>query len=200
MTHTLDTYADFVALRGSLTPVKIMSRSLGRTIPAPCMNTLLVNPKLIVANNYNPNAVPPDRLHLLRESIVSNGFCFPVVTIADDEQERFVVIDGFHRTLIGSGEWLDFDYIPVVVLEHDMAQRMYATVQFNKARGHHQVDLDADVIQRLIEQGQTDDQIAEALRMGLDDIHRYKQVAGVAGIFANTPYSVAWEMVEDEGR
>ena len=45
------------------------------------------------------------------------------------------------RTLRASGEWLGLGHIPIVVLAHDMTKRLAATVQFNKARGHHQVDL-----------------------------------------------------------
>jgi ParB-like chromosome segregation protein Spo0J len=195
----IDTYAEFVDLRPSLVPATIKSGELRRSVPAPCMNTLLVPPALVVANDYNPNSVSPDKMNLLRQSILDNGWCFPVVVIADDEQERFVVIDGFHRTVIGGGEWLAFDYIPIVVLEHDMAKRLAATVQFNKAKGHHQVDLDAEVIRKLLEQGLTDEDVAERLGIGLDDVHRYKQVSGVAALFANTPHSLAWEMVDDEG-
>lgn len=195
-------YEAFQKFRESVEAVTIKSRALGREVLVPCMNTLLVAPGLVVANDYNPNAVPPDRMSLLRESILSNGFCFPVVTIADDDRELFVVIDGFHRTLIGGGEWLDFDFIPVVVLTHDMAQRMLATMQFNKAKGFHQVDLDAELIVKLVQQGLGDEEIAARLKIDLDDVHRYRQVAGDIGLvatqFARTPYSLAWEIVDND--
>jgi hypothetical protein len=32
--------------------------------------------------------------------------------------------------------------------------------------------------------------------MELDAIHRYKQLTGVAALFAKADYSLAWEMVE----
>lgn len=194
----IETYSDYVKTRDAIEPVSVHSRSLGRAVPVPCMTTLLVRRDLVVANNYNPNSVPPDKMNLLQQSILDNGFCFPVVVIADEEQECFVVIDGFHRTTMGGSNWLDFDYVPVVVLAHNMAKRLAATVQFNKARGFHQVDLDADVIRRLVDQGQTDDEISEHLGIDLDTVHRYKQVAGVAQLFANTAYSPAWEMVDDD--
>jgi len=94
----------------------------------------------------------------------------------------------------------DFDtrsQLPVVVLPHDMSKRMAATVQFNKARGVHQVDLDADVVRSLIEQGVNEAEIAAKLGMDLEAVHRYKQITGVAELFRNTDYSMSWEIIEE---
>ncbi|MEW6213480.1 MAG: ParB N-terminal domain-containing protein, partial [Acidobacteriota bacterium] len=167
-------------------------------IEVPCANTLLVKRELIFANAYNPNFVSPDKMDLLRQSILDNGFCFPIVTIYDDELEKFIIIDGFHRDTMGDEDWLDLDYIPLVVLRHDITKRMTATVQFNKARGVHQVDLDAEVIRALIEQGMEEEQIAIHLGIDLETIHRYKQLTGIADLFKNVEYSASWEMVEGE--
>jgi hypothetical protein len=71
---------------------------------------------------------------------------------------------------------------------------MTATVQFNKARGIHQVDLDADLVRALIEQGMSEDDVSEQLGMDMDTVHRYKQVTGIASLFAKAQYSMAWEM------
>jgi ParB-like chromosome segregation protein Spo0J len=193
----IDTAEDFERARAELEPIYITSRTHGRVL-VPCVNTMLVRVDLIVANGWNPNTVSPDKMDLLRQSILDNGFCFPVVAIWDAETGRFVIIDGFHRTTIGGSDWLDFDYIPLVVLQHDIASRMAATMQFNRARGVHQVDLDADVVRALVEQGVTDEDIATRLGMELDAVHRYKQITGVAELFKNSEYSLAWEMVDDD--
>ena len=140
---------------------------------------------------------PLSKMRLLEQSILDNGFCFPVVTIYDPEQERFVIIDGFHRRSISGSDWLDLDYVPVVVLEHDISKRMAATVQFNKARGVHAVDLDAEVIRALVEQGLSSEDIATRLGMDIEAVHRYKQLTGVASLFSNSEYSRSWDMVED---
>ena len=195
MTHYIDSIEQWCAVRESLAPVYINSKKHGR-VEVPCANTILVSTALIVANNYNPNYVPKDKMALLRQSILDNGFCFPVVTIWDEEQEKFVIIDGFHRSTIGSPGWLDFDYIPLVFLKHSIAQRMAATVQFNKARGVHQVDLDAEVIRGLIEQGLSEEEISVHLGIDLETIHRYKQLTGVFELFKNADYSMSWEMTE----
>jgi ParB-like chromosome segregation protein Spo0J len=191
----IDTMEQFEAVRASLVPEHINSKTHGRVL-VPCCNTILVSTELVVANLYNPNSVSDDKMELLKQSILDNGFCFPVVAIWDGDQQRFVVIDGFHRTTIGGPEWLDFDYVPVVVLDHDITKRMAATVQFNKARGVHQVDLDAEVIRALIEQGLAEDEIAQRLGIDLESVHRYKQITGVAELFRNSEYSMSWEIAE----
>lgn len=163
-------------------------------INIPCMNIKMVNRESIVANNYNPNAVESSKMHLLKQSIIDNGFCFPIVTIWDDSLDKYVIIDGFHRFIICQPEWLDIEQVPIIILEHDIAQRMAATVQFNKARGVHSVELDADLIRALIEQDMDNEEIS--LHLGIDEetIHRYKQLTGIAELFKNTEYSMSWEV------
>jgi len=165
-------------------------------ITFPCLTTRLVARDLVVANNYNPNSVPPDKMELLRQSIIDNGFCFPIVTIWDADQERYVIIDGFHRWTICQSEWLDIPEIPIVVLTHDISARMIATKQFNAARGFHQVDLDADLVRSLIEQGVSEEEIGQRLQMDMETIYRYKQLTGIAELFKNAAYSTAWSMEE----
>ena len=193
----IESAEQYKALRTAIEPEYITSRTSGRVV-VPCATTLLVARGLVLANLYNPNSVSDDKMVLLRQSILDNGFCFPIVTIWDEEQELFVIIDGFHRNLISSGEWLDFDYVPIVVLEHDITKRMVATSQFNKARGVHAVDLDAELIRKLIEQGMSEEDIAVHLGIDLETIHRYKSITGVAELFKGAAWSRAWEMVEDE--
>lgn len=189
----IDTPEQFLAYREQMQPVTVAAKRK-RQIAVPCANTLLVRRSLIVANAYNPNHVSADKMELLRQSIIDNGFAFPIVTIWDDADERFVVVDGFHRYLISGPEWLDMSHAPVAVLAHDMTQRMMATWQFNKARGAHEVDLDADLIRALIQQGVDEDEIAKHLGIDLDTVFRYKQVAGIAEMFKGAQYSMSWEM------
>lgn len=169
-----------------------------RQITFPCLAVRMVPREKVVANAYNPNSVPPDKLELLRQSIVDNGFCFPVITIQDQDTGNFIIIDGFHRRLMCEPEWLDIPEVPIVVLDHDISKRMAATVQFNKARGHHQVDLDAEIVRGLIEQGMSEEDVSAKLGMEIDAVHRYKQITGIAALFAKSEYSLAWEMVDDD--
>jgi ParB-like chromosome segregation protein Spo0J len=165
-----------------------------RDIKIPCVNVKLISRDLVVANNYNPNSVPPEKLELLKQSIIDNGFCFPIVTIWDIDIEKYVIIDGFHRFLLCMPEYLDIIDVPIIVLDHDISKRMAATIQFNKARGVHQVDLDAEVIRSLIQQGLSEEEISVHLGMDIDTIHRYKQLTGIAELFKNTQYSMSWSV------
>jgi ParB-like chromosome segregation protein Spo0J len=189
---------DFHRVRAALEPVFITSRKYGR-IPVPCANTLLVARDLIRANNYNPNSVAKDKMKLLRQSIRDNGFCFPIVCIWDQDLQAFVIVDGFHRNSMGAPDWMDLDYIPCALVDHDVSKRMYATVQFNKARGVHQVDLDAELIRSLLEQGNSEEEVCTHLGIDLDTVHRYKQLTGIAALFAKTEYSPSWAVDETVG-
>ena len=186
----IDTVQEYLTYRTTAQPV-----SVGKIL-VPCANTLLVRRELVQANTYNPNHVSDDKMELLKQSILDNGFAFPVVTIWDDDEERFVVVDGFHRYLISGPKWLNMAYVPVAVLAHNATQRMVATWQFNKARGSHEVDLDADLIRALIQQGMNESEIMEHLGIDQDTVHRYKQLTGIAELFQNAVYSKSWEMQE----
>lgn len=164
-------------------------------IQLPCMDVILVPAEKVIANNYNPNNVPKNNMELLQQSILDNGFCFPIVTIYDEEIDKYIIIDGFHRYTILK-DWLQTEQIPIVVLKHDIKKRMAATVQFNRARGVHQVELMGDLVQALVNQGVEDDEIAKHLGMELEEVFRLKQITGIAELFKNQEYSKSWEMIE----
>lgn len=166
-------------------------------IKLPCMSPIIVPIDKVQANNYNPNNVAKNNMLLLEESIMSNGFCFPVVTIYDDTIDKYIIVDGFHRYTIFK-DYLEAEEIPVVVLEEDIVQRMAATVQFNRARGVHQVELMGDLVAALARQGVDDEEIAQRLGMELEEVLRLKQVTGIAEIFKNQDYSHSWEMEDVE--
>jgi ParB-like chromosome segregation protein Spo0J len=191
----IDTAEDFQQAVGAIAPVYITSKKHGRVL-VPCCNTLLVSTALVRANNYNPNYVPKEKMELLQQSILDNGFCFPVVAVWDQDDGVFIIVDGFHRSTIAGEDWLEFDYLPLVVLPHDINQRMVATIQFNKAKGTHEVDRDADVIRALLQQGMSEEEVSIHLGIDLDTIHRYKQLTGIAELFKNADYSMSWEMKE----
>lgn len=163
-------------------------------IEFPCLQVIMADREKVVANDYNPNAVPKDKMKLLMQSIIDNGFCFPIATIWNPEDEVYVIIDGFHRRLMAEPEYLDLKQVPIVVLSHDIKKRMTATIQFNKARGVHHVDLDAEVIRKLIEQGMEEADICKHLGIDPETLHRYKSLTGIAAIFKNVQYSKSWEI------
>lgn len=156
---------------------------------------IIVPIELVQANNYNPNNVDSRNMELLRQSIIDNGFCYGTVTVWDPDQQKFIVVDGYHRYDLFLNV-LQAKEISIYVLDQTPAQRMAATVQFNRARGVHQVDLMGDLVRALFEQGQDDEAIAKHLGMELEEVFRLKQVTGIAELFKNQTYSRAWEMQE----
>lgn len=164
-------------------------------VTLPCLDVKVVPIDQVQANNYNPNAVSTQNMELLEESILSNGFCFAVVTVWDPDLEKYIIVDGFHRYLIFR-DWLQAEELPIICLGHDISQRMAATIQFNRARGVHQVELMGDLVRALVEQGITDDEIAKKLGMEIEEVFRLKQITGIAELFKNQIYSKSWVMME----
>lgn len=164
-------------------------------ISLPCMNPIIVPLEKVQANDYNPNHVSKANMKLLERSILDNGFCFPVVTIYDIDTDKYIIVDGFHRYIIFR-DYLKAEEIPVVVLNHSLSQRMAATIQFNRARGVHQIEEMSDLVAALINQGLSEDKIAKELGMELEEVLRLKQITGIAELFKNQEYSAAWEMAE----
>lgn len=54
------------------------------------MHPKIVPIEQVVANDYNPNHVSDSNMELLLQSVLDNGFCFPVVTIYDDILENML--------------------------------------------------------------------------------------------------------------
>ena len=73
------------------------------------------------------------------QSIMDNGFCFPIITIYDEEVDEYVIIDGFHRYTILK-DWLEVKEIPVVVLQHDI-KSVWLPQYSSTGPGVHQVEL-----------------------------------------------------------
>jgi ParB-like chromosome segregation protein Spo0J len=160
----------------------------------PVLNSVLVNRKLVQANDYNPNHVAKDKMELLKTSVVENGFCFGIVAILDEEIEKFVIIDGDHRNQISGPKWLKFKYVPLVILEHTMEKRLPATVQFNKARGVHKIDLNAELIKKMVDLGMDAVDICKQLGIDADEFLRMKRNVKIADVYKDLNFSRSWEV------
>ena len=147
----------------------------------------------VYANDYNPNIVAAPEMKLLETSIIENGFCYPIAVIKD-ENNMYCIVDGFHRYTVAKK--LNLKEIPVVVLKHDIVKRIAATVQFNRARGTHQVLDMSKIVIRLVGEGKIDSEIAEMLGMDGDEVFRLKQLSGLKEAFKNKEFSKSWEEFE----
>lgn len=184
----IDTIDQYFEWRKSL---KVYSEN---GVEFPVLNTVLVKRTLVQANTYNPNHVAKDKMKLLETSIKENGFCFGIVAILDPELQKFVIIDGDHRNQISGEQWLNFSYVPLVIRDHPMEKRLAATVQFNKARGVHKIDLNAELVKRMVELGMADIDICKQLGIDSDELLRMKRNVKIADIYKDMQFSKSWEV------
>ena len=151
----------------------------------------------VTANDYNPNSVAPPEMELLETSIWEDGYTQPVVTVYDEANDRYVVVDGFHRflTLKNSKRIYEREQgmLPVVVLKKEMSDRMASTIRHNRARGSHNVELMSTIVSELVEMGKGDAWICKHIGMSKDELLRMKQITGLASLFANEDFSQSWD-------
>lgn len=152
------------------------------------------------ANDYNPNTVAPPEMRLLELSIVEDGYTQPIVT--HDRGDHREVVDGFHRSRVGKESKAVKarikGYLPVVTIRADRtdeAARMAATIRHNRARGKHGVEPMTGIVMHLARKGWDDDKISKELGMDADEVLRFKQVTGLADLFADREFSEAWEAI-----
>ncbi len=164
---------------------------------SPVYNVIAVPIEKVQANDYNPNKVAPPEMKLLEISIWEDGFTQPVVCFYDSENDKYIVVDGFHRfTILKNCKKIrdrENGLLPVVVIKKNMSDRIASTIRHNRARGSHNVDLMSNIVAELVEMGKSDQWISKKLGMGVDEILRLKQVTGLASLFKKREFSRAWE-------
>lgn len=157
----------------------------------------------VSANDYNPNAVAPPEMELLRMSVMADGYTQPIV--ANREDGGYVVVDGFHRNRVGK-ECDDVrervaGYLPVVQIKEgraDRSDRMASTIRHNRARGKHQVEAMSDIVIELKRRNWSDQKIGKELGMDPDEVLRLAQISGLAEAFADRDFSRAWEAIASD--
>lgn len=156
----------------------------------------------VTANDYNPNSVAPPEMALLETSIWEDGYTQPVVVVYDSENDKYVVVDGFHRycTLRDSKRIYEREkgMLPVVVLKKEMHDRMASTIRHNRARGTHNIELMSTIVAELVEMGKGDAWICKHIGMSPDELLRLKQITGVAALFQNQDFSASWNAEDFE--
>ena len=167
------------------------------TFISPVYSVKAVPIEIVEANDYNPNAVAPPEMKLLETSIWEDGFTQPVVTFYDEERDKYIVVDGFHRyrILMTCKKIRDREkgMLPVVTINKEIEERIASTIRHNRARGSHNVDLMSNIVAELVEMGKSDLWIAKNIGMGVDEILRLKQITGLAVLFKDHEFSKSWE-------
>jgi len=169
-----------------------MELDLNNPATHPVSRVQWVPTEQVVANDYNPNAVAPPEMKLLRHSIATDGFTQPIVVWQTGD--HYEVVDGFHRHQVGTN--LGMTLLPVVVINADRtdrSDRIAATIRHNRARGKHQVGQMSEIVQELARRNWSDKRIAKELGMEPDEVLRLKQITGLADLFGDRDFSEAWE-------
>ena len=123
------------------------------------------------ANDYNPNKVSKENLKLLEQSILSNGWTLPIVA-----KPNGTIIDGFHRWTVAGREPLRSmlgGMVPVVRVAHEnKAGDIYGTVTHNRARGVHLLEPMKKIVQDLLAEGKSIDEIGKQMGMKPEEVFR----------------------------
>ncbi len=111
----------------------------------------------------------------------------PVVASKNDKEDKYTVVDGFHRTTVIKNspdihESLEV-YVPLVEVNKSVEDRITSTVRHNMARGTHQVELSAKLVAALKKHNWTNQRIGTELGMDPDEVLRLKQITGLAEAF-----------------
>lgn len=167
-----------------------------KDIEFPVLNVKMVEIDKVVSNDYNPNRVATPELVLLRKSIEEDGYTQPIVTYYDKKNDKYIVVDGFHRYKCAK-DYFFLKEIPVVTINKDLKHRMASTIRHNRARGTHQIGDMSSIVTNLARKGWGDEQICLELGMELDEVIRLKQISGLKEAFADHIFSKSWEEFED---
>lgn len=149
----------------------------------------------IEPNDYNPNAVAKQEMKLLEVSIDHDGYTQPTVTIWDEEKQKYVIIDGFHRYYTMKTSKLinerNGGKLPIVILDKDINERMASTVRHNRARGKHSLTGMGNIVISMANNGMSDEAICNELGLEPDELVRLKYTTGIDKLFGNNDFSQA---------
>jgi ParB-like chromosome segregation protein Spo0J len=165
-----------------------------RNFLSPVYNIRPVQVEKIRANAYNPNVVAPPEMELLELSIWEDGYTMPCVCYYLPEEDIYELVDGFHRYLIMKTSKRIYEreqgFLPVTVINKDLSNRMASTIRHNRARGTHSIELMTNIVAELKKSGMSDAWIMSNIGMDPDELLRFKQISGLAALFANKDFSV----------
>jgi ParB-like chromosome segregation protein Spo0J len=148
-------------------------------------------------NDYNPNSVAKVEMGLLYKSIKHDGYTQPTVTIYDEANDKYIIVDGFHRYFTCKNQKDIYErnhgMLPIVVIKKDINDRMASTIRHNRARGEHSISGMSNMVFNMLDNGWTDDEICNHLGMEPEEILKLKHITGFSKLFEDTEYNKAWE-------
>jgi ParB-like chromosome segregation protein Spo0J len=163
------------------------------TIKQPVDTVVWVHRDELKPNNYNPNSVAPAELRLLKISIIEDGWTQPIVCNPDK-----TIVDGFHRWTVSASKdiyRLTGGLVPVVFISpQDVASQKMATIRHNRARGTHAVLAMAEIVESMLKDGLSAEEIETRLQMEREEVVRLANRKGIpkTDIVTNANWSPSW--------
>jgi ParB-like chromosome segregation protein Spo0J len=155
----------------------------------------------IQANDYNPNSVPFHEMNLLHTSVAEDGYTQPIVAMWDPDAKggvltepgRYVIVDGFHRYTV-MRRFADIfqttdGYLPVVVIDKPIADRIASTVRHNRARGKHSVAGMSNLVFAMLMAGESDEAVCKKIGLEAEELARLKHITGYSKLYADQTYT-----------
>jgi ParB-like chromosome segregation protein Spo0J len=166
---------------------------------SPVYSVIAVPIEKIQANDYNPNHVAKREMDLLYQSIKSDGYTMPIVCFYDTSQDKYIIVDGFHRYTImlmyPDIHKREGGKLPVSVIDKPISDRMASTIRHNRARGKHEVELQASLV-AMLKEGWDEMKIIKELGMTLEEVQRLIGLKGIASEIKGVPYSIERQIIE----
>lgn len=161
--------------------------------PMPVGRVQWIHIDKVRANDYNPNAVAQQEMRLLHTSISEDGYTQPVVAIYDPEAKLYVIVDGYHRytTMRKYADIYDSTggYLPVVVIDKPIADRIASTVRHNRARGKHSVMGMGNLVFQMLMAGEDDATVCNKLGLEPQELAKLKHITGYSKLYKDVEYS-----------
>lgn len=172
---------------------------MSKEFKSPVYSIIAVPIDKIEANDYNPNHVAKREMELLYQSIKCDGYTMPVVCFYDSERDKYILVDGYHRHLVMLMHkdiyQRENGMLPVSIIDKELSDRMASTVRHNRARGKHEVELQASLV-GMLKAGWNELKIMKELGMTLEEVQRLIGLKGIASEIKGVPYSIERQIEE----
>lgn len=181
----------------AIAEIRTVCHKLAENNSQPIDNVRWVPIEKVTPNDYNPNSVAKKEMQLLYISIKEDGYTQPVVTIYDEEKDKYVIVDGFHRYFVCKTQKdiqeRNHGKLPVVVIDKNINERMASTVRHNRARGSHSVTGMSKLVYEMLKNGMNESEICKEMGMEKEEVIKLKYVTGFAKVFENVEYNHSWK-------
>lgn len=168
-----------------------LARVFSSPMPVGCVQWLPLDK--VRANDYNPNSVAGHEMRLLHTSVAEDGLTQPIVAMWDEETEQAVIVDGFHRytVMLKYADLYDQTggYVPVVLIDKPVADRIASTVRHNRARGKHSVAGMSNLVFSMLREGVTDAEICNKIGLEAEELARLKHITGYSRLYKEHSFS-----------